>query len=119
LDASNAVISLASERFTKDLWTDRISSQKPRLVSVRDEGDQACYVAEQVLEQRENGIALKSQAVLFRSSSHSTQLELELARHGIPFVKHGGLKFLEAAHIKDVVSILKWPHNPRNRLGGL
>jgi DNA helicase-2/ATP-dependent DNA helicase PcrA len=118
LDASNAVIALASERFTKDLWTDRVSSQKPRLVMVRDEGDQARYVAEQVLEQRENGIALKSQAVLFRSSSHSAVLELELTRRGIPFVKYGGLKFLEAAHVKDVLSILKWADNPRNRLAG-
>ena len=118
LDASNAVIALAAERFTKDLWTDRVCSQKPRLVTVRDEGDQARYVAGQVLELRENGIALKSQAVLFRSSSHSAQLELELARHGIPFVKYGGLKFLEAAHIKDVLSVLKWADNPRNRLAG-
>jgi hypothetical protein len=118
LDASNAVIGLASERFTKDLWTDRPSSQLPRLVTVRDEADQARYVAERVLEQRENGVALKSQAVLFRSSSHSAQLELELARRDIPYVKFGGLKFLEAAHIKDVLSILKWADNPRNRLAG-
>jgi DNA helicase-2/ATP-dependent DNA helicase PcrA len=60
-----------------------------------------------VLEQRENGIALKSQAVLFRSSSHSAQLEFELARRDIPYVKFGGLKCLEAAHIKDVLSILE------------
>jgi DNA helicase II / ATP-dependent DNA helicase PcrA len=118
LDASNAVIGLAAERFTKDLWTERASSQKPWLVTVRDEADQARYVAERVLEQRENGIALKSQAVLFRSSSHSAQLELELARRDIPYVKFGGLKFLEAAHIKDVLSILKWADNPRNRLAG-
>jgi ATP-dependent DNA helicase UvrD/PcrA len=85
---------------------------------VRDEADQARYVAEQVLEQRENGVALKSQAVLFRSSSHSAQLELELARRDIPYVKFGGLKFLEAAHIKDALSILKWADNPRNRLAG-
>jgi ATP-dependent DNA helicase UvrD/PcrA len=118
LDASNAVIGLAAERFTKDLWTDRTSSQKPWLVTVRDEADQARYVAERVLEQRENGVALKSQAVLFRSSSHSAQLELELARRDIPYVKFGGLKFLEAAHIKDALSILKWADNPRNRLAG-
>jgi DNA helicase-2/ATP-dependent DNA helicase PcrA len=73
LDASNAVIGLATERFTKNLWTDRASTQKPRLVTVRDEGDQARYVADRVLEQRENGMALKSQAVLFRSSSHSAR----------------------------------------------
>ncbi len=118
LDASNAVIGLAPERFTKNLWTDRLSSAMPRLVDVRDEADQAKYVAERVLEQREHGMALKAQAVLFRSSSHSAQLELELARRGIPFVKYGGLKFLEAAHVKDVLSVLRWADNPRNRLAG-
>ncbi len=118
LDASNAVIGLAKERYTKNLWTERASSRKPRLVTVRDEADQARYVAERVLEQRENGIALRSQAVLFRSSSHSAQLELELARRDIPFVKYGGLKFLEAAHVKDVLSVLRWADNPRNRIAG-
>ena len=118
LDASNAVIGLATERFTKNLWTDRIPGRKPRLVTARDEAAQARYVADSVLEQRERGTALKSQAVLFRSSSHSAQLELELARRGIPFVKYGGLKFLEAAHVKDVLSVLKWSDNPRNRMAG-
>ena len=118
LDASNAVIGLAAERYTKNLWTERLSSEKPKLVTVRDGGEQAQYVAEQVLEYREAGIALKSQAVLFRSSSHSAELELELARRGIPFVKYGGLKFLEAAHIKDVLGVLRWAENPRSRLSG-
>ncbi len=118
LDASNAVIALASERFSKQLWTDRKAAAKPQLVSVRDEADQARFVAERVLAQRECGIALKSQAVLFRSSSHSAQLELELARRDIPFVKYGGLRFLEAAHIKDVLSLLRWAENPRCRTAG-
>jgi DNA helicase-2/ATP-dependent DNA helicase PcrA len=118
LDASNAVIGLAPERFTKNLWTDRASGQKPRLVTTRDEAGQACYVADRVLEERESGTALKSQAVLFRSSSHSAQLELELARRGIPFVKYGGLRFLEAAHVKDVLAVLKWADNPPNRMAG-
>ena len=118
LDASNAVIGLAAERFTKNLWTERRSSEKPKLVTVRDGGDQAKYVAEQILEYREAGIALKSQAVLFRSSSHSAQLELELTRRGVPYVKFGGLKFLEASHIKDVLSVLRWAENPRSRLSG-
>ena len=118
LDASNAVIGLATERFTKNLWTDRASSCKPKLVTTRDEAGQAEYVAERVLAQRERGTKLKSQAVLFRSSSHSAQLELELARRDIPFVKYGGLKFLEAAHIKDVLCVLKWADNPRNRMAG-
>ena len=118
LDASNAVIDLAAERFTKNLWTDRQSRQKPQLVTVRDETDQARYVAERVLEYRESGVALTSQAVLFRSSSHSAQLELELARRDIPFVKYGGLKFLEAAHVKDVLCVLRWADNLLNRVAG-
>ncbi len=118
LDASNAVIGLARERFTKNLWTERASSGMPQLVDVRDEADQARCVAERVLEQRERGLTLKSQAVLFRSSSHSAQLELELARRDIPFVKYGGLKFLEASHVKDVLSVLRWADNPRHRLAG-
>ncbi|MEO8740554.1 MAG: ATP-dependent helicase [Casimicrobiaceae bacterium] len=118
LDAANAVIDLAPERFTKNLWTERRSSLKPALITVRDGADQARYVAERVLETHERGIALKSQAVLFRSSSHSAQLELELTRRGIPFVKYGGLKFLEAAHVKDVLSVLRWGQNPRNQIAG-
>ncbi|MBK8894857.1 MAG: ATP-dependent helicase [Propionivibrio sp.] len=118
LDASNAVIDLAKERFTKNLWTDRIGSAKPRLVTVRDEADQARYVADGILEMRESGVPLKAQAVLFRTSSHSAALELELIRRNIPFVKFGGLKFLEAAHIKDVLSALRWAENPRDRLAG-
>jgi DNA helicase-2/ATP-dependent DNA helicase PcrA len=118
LDASNAVIGLASARFTKNLWTDRKSGPKPQLVAVRDESDQARYVAERVLECHESGVALRAQAVLFRSSSHSAQLELELARRGVPFVKYGGLRFLEAAHVKDVLSVLRWAENPRSRMAG-
>jgi DNA helicase-2/ATP-dependent DNA helicase PcrA len=118
LDASNAVIAHATERFTKDLHGIRGAGVRPSLVTVKDEADQARYVAEQVLVRRERGIALKSQAVLFRSSSHSAQLELELVRRNIPFVKYGGLKFLDAAHVKDVLSLLRWAHNPRDRLAG-
>jgi DNA helicase-2/ATP-dependent DNA helicase PcrA len=118
LDASNEVIELASERYNKNLWTERMAAQKPQLISVRDETDQARCVADQVLEHRECGMALKAQAVLFRSSSHSAQLELELARRGIPFVKFGGLKFLDAAHVKDVLCVLRWADNPRSRMSG-
>jgi len=116
LDASNAVITLASERFAKRLWTDRVSSDRPALVTVSDEAVQAQWVADQVLQHREGGVALKSQAVLFRASNHSAALELELTRRNIPFVKYGGLKFLEAAHIKDVLSVLRWAENPRCRM---
>src|SRR5262249_14042300 len=89
------------------------------LVSVRDESDQARYVVEKVLENREAGAALKWQAILFRASHHSGPLEVELTRRNIPFVKFGGLKFLEAAHIKDVLAFLRWAENPRRRVGGI
>ncbi|WIJ25914.1 ATP-dependent helicase [Devosia sp. RR2S18] len=118
LAAANGVIELASERFTKNLWTARQSAAKPRLVTVRDEADQAKYVVEQVLEAREGGTQLKQQAVLFRTSSHSGPLEIELTRRNIPFVKFGGLKFLDAAHIKDLLAILRWGENPRDRVAG-
>lgn len=118
LAAANAVIEQASERFTKNLWTERASDAKPLLVTVRDEADQARYVVHKVLEAREGGMALKSQAVLFRTSSHSGPLEIELTRQNIPFVKFGGLKFLDAAHIKDLLAILRWAENPRDRVAG-
>ena len=118
LDASNAIIALARERFRKELWTSRTAAARPCLVSVRDEADQARYVAEAVLAHVETGLALRAQAVLFRSASHSAALELELARRGIPFVKYGGLRFLEAAHVKDVLAALRFAENPRGRLAG-
>ena len=118
LSAANAVIELASERFTKNLWTERQSGAKPLLVTVRDEADQARYVVHKVLEAREAGMTLKSQAVLFRTSSHAGPLEIELTRRNIPFVKFGGLKFLDAAHIKDLLAVLRWAENPRDRVAG-
>ena len=118
LDASNAVISLAKDRFTKNLRTSRQSKQRPLLTTVIDEAYQARHVCEEVLRAREAATLLKSQAVLFRASHHSAQLELELARHKIPFKKFGGLKFLEAAHVKDVISVLRWCENPRDKIAG-
>ena len=118
LAASNAVIGLAKKRHAKDLWSDRPSSEMPRITALADEGDQARWVADEVLRRREEGIRLIKQAVLFRTSSHSAALELELTRRNIPFRKFGGLKFLETTHIKDVLSILRWAQNPRARLAG-
>ena len=118
LAASNAVISLAAERFTKDLWSGRASSDRPRLVTVTDEAEQARYVAHRVLENRERGSLLKAQAVLFRASHHSAALEIELAVRGIPFVKFGGLKFLDSAHVKDMLACLRFAENPRDRVSG-
>ncbi|AVA20291.1 MULTISPECIES: ATP-dependent helicase [unclassified Rhizobium] len=118
LAAANAVIDLASERFTKNLRTERQSAERPRLVTVRDESDQARYIADQVLENRESGAKLKQQAVLFRTSSHSGPLEVELTRRNIPFVKFGGLKFLDSAHVKDMLATLRFAQNPRDRVAG-
>ncbi|WP_135212931.1 ATP-dependent helicase [Vitreimonas flagellata] len=118
LEASNAVIDLASERFTKNLRTTRSGGGAPYLVSVRDEAAQAAYVAQHVLEARERGLDLKSQAVLFRAADFSAPVELELAKRDIPFVKFGGLKFLDAAHVKDFLAILRWAQNGGDRLAG-
>ena len=119
LAASNAVIALAAERFTKNLWSDRPAGRRPRLITVADEAEQARGVADAVLVQREAGLRLMKQAVLFRTSHHSAALELELVRRGIPFVKYGGLKFMEAAHVKDVLALLRWADNPASRLAAL
>jgi hypothetical protein len=100
LDAANAVIAGAGERFAKTLYSTKQSAELPYLVSAEDEAAQASYVADHVLKHREAGIKLKRQAVLFRAAHHSDLLEIELGRRNIPFVKYGGLKFLEAAHIK-------------------
>jgi DNA helicase II / ATP-dependent DNA helicase PcrA len=118
LAASNAVIGLAAEGFTKTLWSERHVAGRPQIVDVRDEADQARYVVERILENREAGIALKGQAVLFRTSHHSGPLEVELTRRNIPFVKFGGLKFLDAAHVKDVLACLRFAENPRDRVAG-
>ncbi|VTU39542.1 ATP-dependent helicase [Variovorax sp. PBL-E5] len=118
LDVSNAMIAAAAERHAKTLWTDKPSAGRPQLVLVADEAQQARFVADRVLAHREGGLALKSQAVLFRTSAHSAALELELVRRNIPFVKYGGLKFLEAAHVKDLLAVLRFAQNPRGRMAG-
>jgi DNA helicase-2/ATP-dependent DNA helicase PcrA len=118
LAAANGVIGLAKERFTKNLWTERTSGTRPQLLSVRDEADQARCIVERILENREAGTILKQQAVLFRTSHHSGPLEVELTRRNIPFVKFGGLKFLDAAHIKDMLALLRFVENPRDRVAG-
>ncbi len=118
LAAANGVIGEARERFAKNLWTDRDAGERPRLVIVRDEADQARYIVERVLEARECGATLKQQAVLFRTSHHSGPLEVELVRRNIPFVKFGGLKFLDSAHVKDLLALLRFAENPRDRVAG-
>jgi DNA helicase II / ATP-dependent DNA helicase PcrA len=118
LAASNAVIGLARERFTKNLRSQRTAGGKPALISVLDDIGQVNCVVESILENREGGMALKEQAVLFRTSHHSAVLEIELTRRKIPFVKFGGLKFIEAAHVKDMLAVLRWSENPADRVTG-
>lgn len=118
LAAANGVIDMARERYTKNLWTDRQSAERPKLMTVKDEAEQANYIVEQVLANREVGMTLKQQAVLFRTSSHSGPLEVELTRRNIPFVKFGGLKFLDSAHVKDMLAVLRFAQNPRDRVAG-
>jgi DNA helicase-2/ATP-dependent DNA helicase PcrA len=118
LKSCNGVIGLAKAGFSKTLWSNRRSNVKPAIISVTDERAQAGLVARQILKAREEGVPLRSQAVLFRASHHSAQLEIELARRKIPFKKFGGLKFLEAAHVKDVISIVRWWVNPADQVAG-
>jgi len=116
LEAANALIREASRQYQKDLHAAKPEGPRPRYVTVADDAAQAHYVVERVLEAREEGVDLRHQAVLFRSSHHSDVLELELVRRNIPYVKYGGLKFLEAAHVKDALAVLRWADNPKNRV---
>ena len=114
LAASNAVIAQAPRRHEKTLVATRVGGVRPQLITCRDELSQSDAVCESVLQNREQGIALRRQAVLFRTSHHSDLLEVELGRRNIPFVKYGGLRFLEAAHVKDVLALLRVLDNPRD-----
>ncbi len=116
LDAANALMAEAPRQHRKHLLSARGAGVRPRLITVDDLQSQADFVCGEVLKRREANVPLKRQAVLFRSASHSDVLEVELAKRKIPFVKYGGLKFLEAAHVKDLLSILRWADNPRNTI---
>jgi DNA helicase-2/ATP-dependent DNA helicase PcrA len=116
LDVSNAVIAQARERFPKNLWPVRPGGARPVLLTCADEHEQSVQVCDQILEHREQGVPLRAQAVLFRTGHHSDLLELELTRRNIPFVKYGGLKFLESAHIKDLLAVLRLLENPRDEV---
>jgi len=116
LDSANCLIAESERQYRKNLFSDKQGGSKPSYVTVEDGDAEAEYVVESILENRELGMELKEQAVLFRGSHHSDRLELELIRRNIPYVKYGGLKFLEAAHVKDLLSILKWAENPKNEV---
>jgi len=116
LDVANAVMAEAPRAHRKYLLSIRGQGVRPRAVTVEELATQAEYICSEVLRRREAQVPLKRQAVLFRSGSHSDVLEVELAKRKIPYVKYGGLKFLEAAHVKDLMSVLRWADNPRNSL---
>ncbi|MBS0380305.1 MAG: ATP-dependent helicase [Proteobacteria bacterium] len=116
LDVANAVMAEAPRQHRKYLLSVRGDGARPRAVTVDELATQAEYVAAEVLKRRETGVPLKRMAVLFRTGSHSDLLEVELGRRKIPFVKYGGLQFLEAAHIKDLLAVLRWADNPANAL---
>ncbi len=116
LDSANLVIAESERQYRKSLYSAQTDGAKPRYVTVEDGDAEAEYVVSGVLENRERGMQLKDQAVLFRGSHHSDRLELELLRRNVPYVKYGGLKFLEAAHVKDLLAVLKWAENPKNEV---
>jgi DNA helicase-2/ATP-dependent DNA helicase PcrA len=116
LDSANCLIAESQRQYRKHLYSNLGAGAHPEYVTVQDGDAEADYVVQSVLANRENGIELRRQAVLFRSSHHSDRLELELVRRNIPYVKYGGLKFLEAAHVKDLLAVLKWADNPRNEI---
>jgi DNA helicase-2/ATP-dependent DNA helicase PcrA len=116
LDATNAVIAGAAHRYDKTLWTRREGGEAPWLVTTHDERAQTGFVADRVLELHEQGVALREIAVLFRAGYMSADLEFELTARGVPFEKWGGLKFLEAAHVKDVLAFLRVLENPRDEV---
>jgi DNA helicase-2/ATP-dependent DNA helicase PcrA len=114
LDLANEIINRAAEKYTKNLFTRRTGGEVPLLVQGADEQTQSRFVCQRILELREEGVPLDEMAVLFRSSFHSFDLELELQRHDVPFVKRGGFKFIETAHVKDVLGYLRIVANPRD-----
>ncbi|MDQ3697725.1 MAG: ATP-dependent helicase, partial [Gemmatimonadota bacterium] len=116
LDVTNVLISRAAERFTKQLWTARAGGEPPWLVAARDEGEQTRFVVERILELHEAGTPLRDIAVLFRAGYMSAALEIELTNRKIPFEKWGGLKFLESAHVKDMLAFLRVLENPRDEV---
>jgi DNA helicase-2/ATP-dependent DNA helicase PcrA len=119
LAVTNEVIAEASEGFSKELWSSRTAGNKPQLVTCEDEDEQAEFVIERILEHREAGLELKQQAVLFRAAHHSTLFEAELARRNIPFVKYGGLKFIETGHVKDLMAFLRLAENSHDLVAGM
>ncbi len=120
LEVANALLEQqrdrAGETYEKHLWSTIQGGIKPHLATCYDEQEQSKLVADRILDARERGIDLRQQAVLFRAGHHGDGLEIELVRRDIPYVKYGGLKYLESAHVKDVLSLLRILENPDDQL---
>jgi len=118
LEVANAIAADAPEGFCSVLQeaTPVVGASAPLLVHCADERHQSEVVTDRVLELYEQGVQLQKQAVLFRAAHHSTDLELELSRRRIPFVKYGGLRYLEAAHVKDLLAAFRLADNPRDEM---
>jgi DNA helicase-2/ATP-dependent DNA helicase PcrA len=116
LDVANAIISDVKESYKKRLYSRIDGGQPPVVVSAHDENEQSRFVAQRIADLRDEGVPLSEIAVLFRSSSHSFDLEIELGKHGIPFRKFGGIRFAESAHIKDALSFLRVVVKPSDTL---
>src|SRR5688572_22622436 len=112
LNLANSIIEVAAEKYTKHLFTRRLDGPLPSLVEAAGENAQSRFIAQKILELREEGIPLDEMAVLFRSSFHSFDLEIALSRAGLAFVKRGGMKFIETAHVKDLLAHLRVVANP-------
>ncbi|MFA4854511.1 MAG: ATP-dependent helicase [Candidatus Omnitrophota bacterium] len=119
LNLTNAVIAQAKEKFEKNLYTKKKEGNIPVFIDCRDENSQSSFVADKILELREEGLGLNDMAVLFRSGWHSNDLEITLASRNIPFVKYGGQKFVEAAHIKDILAYLRIAYNAADQVSWL
>jgi DNA helicase-2/ATP-dependent DNA helicase PcrA len=116
LDVANALAAQASRAFPKCLRSERPGGTRAELIFCRDESAQAAEVCDRVLEAREEGMELREQAVLSRTSHDTGMLELELSRRGVPFVKYGGLRYLEAAHVKDLIALMRLADNPADEI---
>ncbi|HWV45160.1 MAG TPA: ATP-dependent helicase [Nitrospira sp.] len=112
LNLANCIIEEATEKYTKRLFTRKIDGPLPALVEAAGENAQSRFIAQKILELREEGVPLDEMAVLFRSSFHSFDLEIELSRKGLPFIKRGGVKFIETAHVKDLLAHVRVVSNP-------
>jgi DNA helicase II / ATP-dependent DNA helicase PcrA len=119
LDFTNGIIEQAKEKFTKNLFSDNKSGGKPVFIEAYNENQQSAFITQKTLELREEGVPLNEVAVLFRSSWHSNDLEIELAKHSIPFAKFGGFKFIETAHVKDILAYLRIIFNESDTISWL